>query len=176
MTTKKSLWILFGILVISAWVLGSAIQAGAETLKCKTSGNSVKREAAQIPDVEGHTININLREGVAFFENGEIAGLKSSSTWDGISGKRGQSQGYAVYTFIDGSMLIISFLQLLEADQEGKVAYNTKSTGEILKGTGRFEGIKGTVSGTGKQLKAEKGEPTGKTANDWTFTYTMPTK
>jgi hypothetical protein len=176
MATKKSMWIIFSILVISAWVLGSAIQAGAETMKCKTSGNSDKREAAQIPDVEGHTININLREGVAFFENGEVASLKSYSTWDGISGKKGRAQGYAVYTFIDGSTIIISFLQLLEADQEGKLAYNTKSTGEILKGTGRFEGIKGTVSGTGKQLKAEKGELSGKAANDWTFYYTLPTK
>ncbi len=29
MITKKSMWILFGIIVLSAWVLGSAIQAGA---------------------------------------------------------------------------------------------------------------------------------------------------
>ncbi|MEN6317830.1 MAG: ketosteroid isomerase-related protein [Syntrophaceae bacterium] len=31
MTTRKSTWIIFGIFVISAWVLGSAIQAGAQT-------------------------------------------------------------------------------------------------------------------------------------------------
>lgn len=31
MATRKSTWIIFGILVISAWVLGSAIQAGAQT-------------------------------------------------------------------------------------------------------------------------------------------------
>jgi hypothetical protein len=30
---KKSTWVLFGILVISAWVLGSLVQAGAETVK-----------------------------------------------------------------------------------------------------------------------------------------------
>ena len=35
MATKKSMWVLFGILVISAWVLGSAIQAGAETMNYK---------------------------------------------------------------------------------------------------------------------------------------------
>jgi len=176
MAIRKSGWILFGVFLISAWVFGSVIQAGAETMKCKTSGVSVKREAAQIPDVEGHSININIREGLAFFDNGEVAATKSSSTWDGISGKRGQSHGYMAFTFVDGSTIIISFLQLLEADQEGKLAYNTKSTGEILKGTGRFEGIKGGVSGIGKQLKAEKGELSGKAANDWTFTYTLPTK
>jgi steroid delta-isomerase-like uncharacterized protein len=31
MTTRKSTWVIFGIFVISAWVLGSAIQAGAQT-------------------------------------------------------------------------------------------------------------------------------------------------
>ena len=31
MATRKFTWIIFGIFVISAWVLGSAIQAGAQT-------------------------------------------------------------------------------------------------------------------------------------------------
>ena len=31
MTTRRSTWIIFGIFVISAWVMGSAIQAGAQT-------------------------------------------------------------------------------------------------------------------------------------------------
>jgi steroid delta-isomerase-like uncharacterized protein len=31
MATKKSMWMIFGSLMISAWVLGSAIQAGAQT-------------------------------------------------------------------------------------------------------------------------------------------------
>ncbi len=31
MATRKSTWIIFGIFVISAWFLGSAIQAGAQT-------------------------------------------------------------------------------------------------------------------------------------------------
>jgi len=37
MTTKKSVWVLFGILVLSAWVLGSAIQVGAETMKFRVN-------------------------------------------------------------------------------------------------------------------------------------------
>jgi hypothetical protein len=35
MATKKSVLVLSTILVISAWILGFAIQAGAETLKGK---------------------------------------------------------------------------------------------------------------------------------------------
>jgi len=32
MANRKAMWLLFGILTISAWVLGSAIQAEAETM------------------------------------------------------------------------------------------------------------------------------------------------
>jgi hypothetical protein len=33
MATRKSRWILFGILAVSVWILGSTVQAGAETMK-----------------------------------------------------------------------------------------------------------------------------------------------
>jgi hypothetical protein len=36
MAAKKLIWVLFGILVISPWVLGSANQAMAETLRIPT--------------------------------------------------------------------------------------------------------------------------------------------
>jgi hypothetical protein len=35
MATKKSMWVLFGILIISGWIFGAAIQAGAETMNYK---------------------------------------------------------------------------------------------------------------------------------------------
>ena len=48
--------------------------------------------------------------------------------------------------------------------------------GEIIKGTGRFEGIKGTVTMKTKMLPVEKGEFGPKTINDVTLTYTLPLK
>ena len=47
MATKKPIWVLFGILVISAWILGSAIQVGAETLMRKTV---VDKYLSTLPD------------------------------------------------------------------------------------------------------------------------------
>jgi hypothetical protein len=176
MAAKKSMWALFGILAISAWVLGSAVPAGAETMKCKTSGNTVKMEVMPIPDVEGHTIVMGIRDGLAFFEDGEIATYKAFTTSDAIRGKGVLSQGYLLFTFVDGATIITSFRQAQEPDPEGKFAWFFKSTGEVLKGTGRFEGIKGSLSGTGKQLKPEKGDLTGKSTTDLTFTYTLPSK
>jgi hypothetical protein len=170
------MWVFWVILLISGWILGSAILAGAETMNCKTSGNSVKREVMQIPDVEGHTIVMGIRDGLAFFEDGEVATFRNFHTADVIAGKGVLTQGYQIFTFVDGSTMITSFRQTQEPDPGGKLAWLTKATGEILKGTGRFEGIKGSLSGTGKQFKPEKGDLTGKSAGNWTITYTLPPK
>jgi hypothetical protein len=72
--------------------------------------------------------------------------------------------------------VITSFHQTSTPDPEGKFAWVSKLTGEILKGTGRFEGIKGNLSGEGKQFKPEKGDLVGKSTVNYTFTYTLPSK
>jgi hypothetical protein len=52
---------------------------------------------------------------------------------------------------------------------------SAKTTTEIIKGTGRFEGIKGTTSSIGKTFPGSKGEAYRYT-DDVTFTYTLPPK
>jgi hypothetical protein len=52
---------------------------------------------------------------------------------------------------------------------------SAKNTTDLIKGTGRFEGIKGTGSSTGKNFPASK-EEAGRVTNDITWTYTLPTK
>jgi len=49
-------------------------------------------------------------------------------------------------------------------------------TSEIIKGTGRFEGIKGTQSAKAKYLPLEKGEFGPKGYGEGTVTYTLPSK
>jgi hypothetical protein len=176
MTARKSMWVLFGILAISAWVLGSAVQAEAETMKCKTSAYAVKREVFPIPDFEGHSINMLMRDGLAFFEDGEVATFKNFTMSDVAAGKVVLTTGYQLFTFVDGSTIITSIRNEQQPDPEGKFSWFVKGTGEIRKGTGRFEGIKGSVSITGKQFKAEKGDLTGKSTTDCIFTYTLPSK
>jgi hypothetical protein len=50
------------------------------------------------------------------------------------------------------------------------------ATSEIIKGTGRFAGIKGTGRDTRKFLPAEKGEAGSKQYGEGTLTYTLPPK
>jgi hypothetical protein len=173
MGTKRSVWILFGILLISAWVLGSAIQAGAETMKCRTASVYTKVDTIQVSDAEGGTLSTGTTEGLAFCENGEIADFKAIFIADRTTGKDWQSIGYNYFIFEDGSKVITKFDQRNTVDSSGK--FSSKSTGEIVKGTGRFEGIKGTESNIGIKVPDVKGG-SRKSARDRTLTYTLPSK
>jgi hypothetical protein len=170
MATKKSILVLFGILVISAWVLGSAIQAGAETMKSRTSTYLAHIEVLPVGDVEGHIVGTFSRKGLSFYENGEVAIYTNWGTLDFIKGN-GPFQGYSLVTFQDGSTYTIRWQGTVEANLY-------KLTGEYIKGTKRFEGIKGTFSGTGKGLtpySKEKGT-FGDAYYDIMGTYTLPSK
>jgi hypothetical protein len=55
-------------------------------------------------------------------------------------------------------------------------AASVKMTSEILKGTGRFVGIKGTQSAKIKYLPLEKGDAGPRGYGEGTITYTLPPK
>ena len=109
MATKKSVWVLFGILLISAWVLGSAIQAGAETMKCKSIQTTTKVERMEVGDEKGHLLSLQRMEGLAYCENGEIAKMRSDNVNDFMPGKGVEALGYTFFTFEDGATIIVRF-------------------------------------------------------------------
>ena len=173
MATKKVMWVLFGILVISAWVLGSAIQVGAETLNYKTYTYVTKAESVPVGDVDGHTMNLYIRRAFIVFENGEVATQISVITSDWIKGS-GPGLQYNTMTFSDGSTIIIKE-QVTRTGTAG-VSTTSASKGEIIKGTGRFKGIKGAVTAKGRLLPVEKDEVGPKGIGESTITYTLPSK
>ena len=174
MATKKSTWVLFGILVISAWVLGSAIPAAAETLNYKFYSWVKKAETVAIADAEGHIVNLTVREAFVVFENGELGIGTYVSTSDFTKGA-GPFMQYATITFADGSTIIRKDQGTFGAPVAGS-ATAAAFKSEIIKGTGRFEGIKGTATMKGKYLPVEKGEPGQKGYGEGTLTYTLPSK
>ena len=168
MATKKSMVVLLAILVISAWVLGSAIQAGAETMNYKSYTYVVKAESAPVGDVDGHTMTLYIRRAFVVFENGEVATQITVNTGDWIKGS-GPSLQYNTITFSDGSTIIMKV-------QGTQTPALSKLTREIIKGTGRFEGIKGTGTGTTKLFPVEEGEAGPKGVGEASITYTLPSK
>ena len=174
MVTKKSIRVLFGILVISASILGSGIQVGAETLKFKAYTYVTKAERAPVGDVDGHTVGFSIRRAFIVFENGEVATQTSVITSDGIKGS-GSSLQYSTITFSDGSTIIIK-AQITFAGTAPGALSSSKLTREIIKGTGRFQGIKGTGTSTVKYFPLEEGEAGPKGIGEGSITYTLPSK
>jgi hypothetical protein len=167
MTTKKFIWVLLSIF-IAIWFLGSVSQTMAETRKGKTFHYTPKVEMVPIPDTEGHWCGMFVREGVNTYEDGEQAWNKTIVIFDNTKGV-GTFEQYTMVTFQDGSTTVSH----TKGTSSGGPA---QFSGEIIHGTGRFQGIKGTVSGTAKNLPPVKGEIIGKALSEWTMTYTLPSK
>jgi hypothetical protein len=77
-------------------------------------------------------------------------------------------------TFADGSTIMVKAQTTVEVTAAG--ARTATTTREIIKGTGRFEGIKGTGTSAVKYLPLEKGELGPKGIGEGTLTYTLPSK
>ena len=170
MATKKSMWILFSILVIATWVLGFAIQADAETMTYKFYSWVIKRERTPIGDVEGHNVTHTKRGAFYVFENGEVATYSNNVSTDDLVKGSGSFIMYATISFSDGSTMTIKSQGTVTGGSAGQL------TSEIIKGTGRFEGIKGTLGLKLKYLPVEKEEAGPKAFGEGTITYTVPSK
>ncbi len=174
MATRKSSWVLFGMILISAWILGSATKGDAETMNYKSYSYVLKAEDVPVGDVEGHTVGLVMRRAFYVFENGEVATTNSVATRDLIKGA-GPSVQYTTISFADGSTIIIK-----SQGRGGGTATAAQTSGgltsEIIKGTGRFEGIKGTQATKLRFLPVEKGESGPKGIGEGTITYTLPPK
>lgn len=168
MNTKKSMWVLLSVFIIAAWLLGSVAEVMAETWKVKTFYHTTKMEGFPIPDAEEHAVRMRVQEGVKIYDTGEIGWHKCVTFSDGIKGV-GSFSIYGTDTFQDGSTMT--------THSKGTSSPPTyQFTGEIIHGTGRFQGIKGTITATGKNLPPEKGEIAGKTVGEGTITFTLPPK
>jgi hypothetical protein len=175
MTRKKSIWILFGILIIAAWLLGSVTQAGAQTftVKCRETGHLPKVQVIEVGDVPGHIIFTAELAGILSCDNGSVATTSEKGMGDVTKGS-GKSQSYWLATFEDGSTQWVKMQNTITANPDGKTA-RWEGTFEYTKGTGRFEGIQGNGTFTGKRLAPLPGVGAQYYADEIS-TYTLPSK
>jgi hypothetical protein len=163
-----------GIFLITAFTLMLAAQAGAETVKYNYTTNHTRVEWVSVPDMKGHIAGIWERRGVAIFEN-EVAALTMRGTFDGKKGKL-SIQGYSQTTFKDGST-ITQKTQCTLSPPPGEKLRLYEGKGEYIEGTGRFEGIKGTITFTGREITPFTHDDIA--AYNWievNGTYTLPKK
>jgi len=168
MATKKFMWVLLSVF-IATWLLSPVPQTIAETWKVKFFHHATKVEGIPIPNAEGHVVGVLVREGVSIYDTGELGWTKSVTSFDSTKGV-GSFFLYATTTFQDGSTMT----SYAKGTSGGPAA---QFSGELIHGTGRFQGIKGTVATTSlKTLPPEKGEIMGKALGELTLTFTLPPK
>ena len=132
-------------------------------------------EVIPIADVEGHVIAAGIRRGLAFFENGDVATYTNWGTADLIKG-RGSNNGYTMFTFEDGSTIFYAVKGIYEPGPKGFGV--GKGMGEFTRGTGKYEGITGSLTWSSKfytNYSKEKGT-FGDFSLEITATYTLPQK
>ena len=149
-----------------------AIQAGAENMNFKLVSMVEKLEMVKVTETEGVIIGVLARKGLSTFDNGEIATTNCSGTFDT---KRG-FQGYSSLTFEDGSTLILLWKGPTSRSLDGK--YDQYGmTVEYIEGTGRFKGIKGSGTYTGKAPQWDDDyKAKGFTYYEFSGTYTLPSQ
>lgn len=163
-------------LVITAWLIVFSTQATAQstTVKFKMVNHITKIEMVPVGDEKGHVIGIVVRGGLAMFEDGEVAYHTVVFLFDAILGKTSTFEPFTTILFGDGSTWVFKSKGTGERSPDGKLLL-TKQTGEFVKGTGKYEGIKGTITLTGTQYGPSE---VGK--GDWiaevSATYTLPSK
>ncbi len=165
------------ILVISAMLLGLSTQVGAETKKYRSVGQFSKAEYMPIGDIEGHIFGMLEFRGLVFIDN-EVAVLTGWAQIDLIKGV-GLAQNYYKIVYEDGSTQVLKSKFINKWGPDGKTSVWEDGKGEFIMGTGRFAGIKGTDSYTGKRITPISPglkEARGDFVIEGTQTYTLPPK
>ena len=149
-------------------------QAKAETVKFTITHYITKIEAIPVPDVEGHVLILVERRGVAVFEDGSVGAYHALMTGD-LTKYHGPVQGYSELTYPDGSKSMSKWQLTIEIPA-GKKLPTFKGKGDFIKGTGRFEGIKGTISFSGQSVTPYGKETKGDMVVYVIGHYTLPSQ
>jgi hypothetical protein len=165
-TTQLAL--LMSVFTCFIW-LSSPVALASESVssfQVETTSYFVSTERLPVGDEKGHFIGLGKREGEAIFPNGETAKYLNIYTLD-FRLVGGTATGYSKFIFDDDSTIICSWTAEIPI---ANGLFSKQGEGTIVKGTGRFEGLKGTTVLTGKQLKPASQDPKLTATTTYTFT------
>ena len=167
--SKSKTMALAGLLV--ALLLVSVTQAAAATMKFRVVYFHTNVEIIKVEDVEGHIIGAGESTGLASFDTGEVAVAALKWTVDYIKGAGDVPRGYIRLTFEDGSTIDIMGPIKTRPDPKEKGSL-FEGTAEIYQGSGRYAGIQGKGSVTGRRFALLGAQ--AQCYLDYVLTYTLP--
>ena len=139
------IWGIVIILVLQILLLISATRVAAEDFKCRLISGTTKVEVIGVGDEKGHLMGFYERKGLMLYENGEVANEANRGVFDRTE-EGSKWEGYCVQTFKDGSTMWMKHQGTRVKNQIAEATF------EFIKGTGRFEGIKGQGTITGRWI------------------------
>ena len=174
---RRIISLLIALAAMAATGLAAApAQAAAPvTVKVKVlmSGPPVKFIPAG--DDKAHTVGMGQRTGKAVFSDGRKADYSNVFTMDLYRGKFAKAWGYTKMLFKDGAWLFFEWKAAFAGRDKAGNPF-MKGTGELLKGTGPYKGIKGSVTFSNRRIMPGKEFPKGGTEANAVITYTLPDK
>jgi len=173
MRTKLCFMIVAGAVFVTFTAVPAAWAQKTVNEKGRVVYHFVKAEVMQVGDVPGHIIGIVDASGLDFPDTGEVAIFSNKISLDLINGT-GSHQTYTVNTFEDKSTMVSKGKGVTTAHPDGTSTF--EGTYTYIGGTGRFAGIKGGGSYTGKRLAPVAQGGPADVFFDIVGTYTLPSQ
>ena len=149
----------------------STAYARTENANARQVFHIVKSEMVEVGDKPGHYVGYIHNCGLLFLDDGEVATVDGWYTFDYTNGS-GIFSGYGKTVFDDGSTQLTRIEKgNTTAIQGGKVSL-LEGAYEYVGGSGRFQGLKGNGTFSGKRVGPVESGADGYT--DLKGTYTLP--
>lgn len=169
--TRARVQSLFALLAAVAFLAPSG--ASAAEIKFRLVMYATKADIKPVGDVEGHVAGTWERRGLCIMGK-DIGAYLGNGTLDMTKGK-GTAEGKNTCTFDGGSSWTGKFQFGLEPLGNGLLRFkNVRS--EFVEGTGRFEGMKGTYTWTGRTYTPSNETTKGDAIIDAVGTYNVAKK
>jgi len=149
--------------------------ASADEMSFLVVHQLTKFDQKPVGDVEGHVTQTFTRRGLAFFKggpaDGEVAVYVNVGTTDTTKEQR-KATAEATFTFDDGSTFKTK--NVTAGPPSTTLKKVSTVTAEVFGGTGRFAGITGTASGTGRTMTLNNDETRADSYYNVDVQYTLP--
>ncbi len=122
----------------------------AESMRWRVVQHTLRLSSYDVPNLSGHTVGAGESGGLAMFPGGDFASLAIAWTVDFVKGT-GRHVFYTAFNFEDGSYFVTLGEGDTRASEDGKTA-DFEGTARFLESGGRFAGIQGSGSYTGKRF------------------------
>ena len=175
-SNHKRIWPALAAVVVGAWLMApltAAYAAQPVTAEATVTFAGPKTYTLPAGDDQAHVVGLGQRKGKAVFKDGRTATYSNVFFMDLYRGKGVTLWGYTKMTFKDGSWFYFKRdSKFAGRDQAGAPMF--QGTGTILKGSGKYQGITGTLKYRNKRVGPSKDFPKGATQAQVVMTYTLP--